>query len=203
MDASFWDSRYSAAGYIYGTAPNAFVAAHAALIPPGPVLCLAEGEGRNAVFFAVRGHPVTAMDQSAIGLAKAAQLAANNNVPLTTQVADLAHFPIEPNAWSAIVATFVHLPPPLRRLVHARVAVGLRPGGVFLFEAYAPDQVHYRSGGPVEQPELLVPLADLRQEFPGLELLIARELIRDLHEEPGHRGLGAVVQLAARKPVSE
>jgi len=202
MDASFWDSRYSRPGYFYGTSPNAFVAGSAALVPAGPVLCLAEGEGRNAVFFARRGHPVTAMDQSAIGLAKAAQLAANHNVTLTTEVADLSYFSIQPNFWSAIVATFVHLPPPLRRSVHARVAAGLRPGGVFLFEAYSPDQVRYRSGGPVEQPELLVRLADLRTEFPGLELLVARELVRDVDEEPGHRGLGAVVQLAARKPLS-
>lgn len=138
MDPSFWDSRYSRPGYFYGTSPDAFVAASVAFVPPGPVLCLAEGEGRNAVFFAQRGHPVTAMDQSAIGLAKAAQLAANHNVSLTTEVADLSHFSIQPNFWSAIVATFVHLPPPLRRTVHARVAAGLRPGGVFLFEAYSP-----------------------------------------------------------------
>ncbi len=202
MDASFWDSRYSHPGYLYGTAPNAFVAASAPLVPTGPVLCLAEGEGRNAVFFAQRGHAVTAMDQSAIGLAKATQLAATHHVHLTTIVADLAHFAIQPNTWSAIVATFLHLPPALRRQVHARVAAGLRPRGVFLFEAYTPEQARYRSGGPIDQPELLARCADLQKEFPALELLIARELVRDINEEPGHRGLSAVVQLAARKPVS-
>lgn len=66
---SFWDYRYASQNYGYGTAPtafvaapNAFVAAMAAQIPVGPVRCLAEGEGRNAVFFAQLGHAVTTVD---------------------------------------------------------------------------------------------------------------------------------------------
>lgn len=59
---SFWDYRYASQNYGYGTAPNAFVAAMAAHIPAGPVRCLAEGEGRNAVFFAQLGHAVTTVD---------------------------------------------------------------------------------------------------------------------------------------------
>ena len=64
-DASFWDRRYGALDYCYGTEPNAFVAECSVQLPPGPVLCLGEGEGRNAVFLARRGHAVTAFDQSA------------------------------------------------------------------------------------------------------------------------------------------
>ena len=48
MDAAFWNDRYAAAHYVYGETPNAFVAEMASHIPRGPVLCLAEGEGRNA-----------------------------------------------------------------------------------------------------------------------------------------------------------
>jgi hypothetical protein len=80
MDSSFWDTRYSNANFCYGTEPNAFVAAMAGEIPAGPVLCLAEGEGRNAVHLAQLGHAVTAVDQSAVGLAKAARLAADRGV---------------------------------------------------------------------------------------------------------------------------
>jgi hypothetical protein len=40
----------------------------ASAIPAGPVLCLAEGQGRNAVHLATLGHPVTAVDQSDAGL---------------------------------------------------------------------------------------------------------------------------------------
>ncbi|HVU24926.1 MAG TPA: methyltransferase domain-containing protein, partial [Opitutus sp.] len=107
MDVEFWNERYAETGFHYGTEPNAFVAAHAALIPPGPVLCLAEGEGRNAVFLAGLGHAVTAMDQSPVGLAKAQRLAAARGVALQTIVGDLADFALVPGAWSGVVATFM------------------------------------------------------------------------------------------------
>ena len=70
-----WDERYAGEGYFYGTEPNDFLREHAATIPSGGrVLCLAEGEGRNAVFLAERGFSVVALDQSAVGLRKALQL---------------------------------------------------------------------------------------------------------------------------------
>ncbi len=199
MATHFWDERYRAAdGYVFGTAPNDFLAAHAPAIPPGPVLCLAEGEGRNAVFLAQRGHAVTAVDQSAVGLAKARQLAAERGVPLTTIVADLAHFPIEPGAWAGIVAIFAHLPVPLRRIVNAQVVAGLRVGGVYLSEVYSPAQLAHGTGGP-KDPALLVPLPALRDELAGLDLMIAQEIERDVIEGAGHTGRASVVQILAQR----
>ena len=44
-----WNQRYGEAEYIFGTAPNAFLAAHASLLKPGQrALCVADGEGRNS-----------------------------------------------------------------------------------------------------------------------------------------------------------
>jgi len=117
-------------------------------------------------------------------------------------VADLAGYPVAAGAWSGIVALFVHLPQPLRREVHARAVAGLRPGGVVILEAYTPAQVHFRTGGPVQQPELLMRLADLQQEFAGLEFLAARELEREVIEGSGHRGRAAVVQVIGRRPAT-
>ena len=111
------------------------------LYPPGPVLCLAEGEGRNAVYLATQGRDVTAVDQSEVGLAKAARLAAARGVSVKPVHADLRDYVIEPGVWSGIVAIFAHLPPQLRRKVHAVVVSGLRPGGVMILEAYTPAQL--------------------------------------------------------------
>lgn len=194
-----WDERFSSPDYVYGTEPNAFVAAMAPRIPAGPVLCLAEGEGRNAVHLARLGHAVTAVDQSAIGLAKAARLAATKGVRLTTVAADLAHFTIAPATWSGIVATFAHLPPPLRRAVHAQVVAGLRPGGVFILEAYTPAQLVFGTGGP-KDPALCMTLAALRDELAGLDFDVACECERDVIEGTCHTGRGAVVQIFARRP---
>jgi len=198
-DLRFWDQRFAGADYFYGTAPNDYLAAVAPRLPAGPVLCLAEGEGRNAVFLATRGHAVTAVDQSAAGLAKAAALAAARGVPLTTTVADLTDYPIAPGAWAGIVAIFMHLPPPLRTTVLARAAAGLRPGGVFVLECYTPAQLARTTGGP-RDPALPAGLDEFRAALPGLEFEIARELDRPVVEGTGHTGLASVVQLLARRP---
>jgi SAM-dependent methyltransferase len=199
MDAAFWDDRYAAEAYAYGEAPNAFVAEMAQQIPAGPRLCLAEGEGRNAVFLARLGYRVTAVDQSAIGLTKALRLAEASGVVIETVHADLNSYRIMPGAWAGIVATFAHLPPPLRRKVHAAVVHGLKPGGVFILEAYTPAQLALGTGGP-KVPELLMTLDNLRDELAGLEFVVAREIERDVTEGSFHQGRGAVVQILARRP---
>ena len=108
MDATFWNNRYAAPQYIYGETPNTFVAEVASQIPAGPVLCLAEGEGRNAVHLATLGHRVTAVDQSEAGLAKARRLAAARGVKIKTVLAGLENFTVEPGVWAGIVAIFAH-----------------------------------------------------------------------------------------------
>lgn len=195
----FWNDRYGSASYHYGTAPNDFLHSVAGRIPPGPVLCLAEGEGRNAVFLASRGHAVTAVDQSEVGLAKAAALARDRHVPLHPVAADLAGFAIAPRAWAGIVAIFMHLPAALRRQVLARAAAGLQPGGTLVLEAYTPAQLRYQTGGP-RDPALLPSADELRAELAGLHCEILREIERDVHEGPGHTGRAAVVQVLAFAP---
>lgn len=194
-----WDERYSAPGFVYGTAPNDFLAAVAARIPPGRLLSLAEGEGRNAVFLAKRGFQVTAVDGSQVGLAKARQLAATQGVAIATEVVDLADFHIAPGAWDAILACFCHLPPSLRARLHREAVAGLRPGGHFILEAFAKEQLAFGTGGPSD-PELLMSLPELQAELAGLSWLHAAALERDVLEGRGHTGRAAVVQLLGVKP---
>jgi SAM-dependent methyltransferase len=194
-----WDARYSEPGYAYGTAPNDFLREMAGRIPPGPVLCLAEGEGRNAVFLAGLGHAVTAVDASSVGLAKAATLARARAVGLETVHADLADFAIKEGAWAGIVTVFAHLPPALRARLHTAVVKGLRPGGVYLLEAYTPEQLAFGTGGPPDV-ELLMTADALRRELAGLELEVCREVERDVVEGRFHSGRAAVVQVLGRRP---
>lgn len=90
-------------------------------------------------------------------------------------------------------------PPPARHHIHRQVVTGLRPGGVFLLEAYRPEQLPYATGGP-PVADLMMPLEDLRAELSGLNIDFAAETVREIQEGPLHHGAGAVVQLRARKP---
>ncbi len=195
-----WDEKYGAPGHYYGTDPNDFLRErHAAIPAGGDVLCLAEGEGRNAVFLAQQGFRIVAVDQSPVGLRKAQALATGRGVPLETVVADLAEYRIEPDRWDGIVSIWCHLPPPLRAAVHRQAVAGLRPGGVFLLEAYTPAQLGHGTGGP-RTVDLLPTLAELRGELAGLDLVHAVERERDVHEGQGHTGRSAVVDIVAIKP---
>ena len=195
-----WDQRYAGEGFFYGKAPNDFLREVAGRIPKdAPVLCLAEGEGRNAVFLAELGYDVTAVDQSSVGLDKARSLAEERGVSVRTVVADLSEYAIEPEAWGGIVSIWAHLPPPLRRSVHAACVQGLKPGGAFVLEAYTPRQLEYRTGGP-PTAELMMRLDELEEELAGLAFDIAEEIDREVHEGSGHEGKSAVVRVLARKP---
>ena len=194
-----WDARFAEPGYAYGSAPNDFVVSCADRIPAGPVLCLAEGQGRNAVWLAGQGHAVVAVDRSAVGTARARELARERGVRVDFVVHDLETYAVAEGAWSAIVITFAHLPPALRERVHRAAARGLRPGGVFILEAYAPGQPAFGTGGPRE-PELLMSVETLRRELEGLEFLVARETEREVVEGRYHTGRAAVVQVLARRP---
>lgn len=193
-----WDQRYAGDDYFYGTEPNDFLRAQVAQLPPGDVLCIGDGEGRNGVWLAQRGYAVTAVDASAQGLAKARALATARGVPLQTVHADLAEFDFGTAHWSAVVSIFCHLPSVLRRAVYARIPRSLRPGGVVLLESYTPAQLGRGTGGPPDR-DMLVDLAMLRTDFAGLALVHGQELERDVVEGKGHRGRSAVVQFVARQ----
>ena len=196
MSADFWNERFGSEEYAYGREANEFVVAQAARIPRGRVLCLAEGEGRNAVFLAGLGHEVTAVDLSTEGLRKTERLAKERDVTVTTVHADLATYEPEEGAFTGIVSVWAHLPPAVRARVHGWVTRALRPGGVFLLEAYRPAQLAFDTGGP-RDVALLPTLEALRAELAPLRLELGREVERVVHEGAFHSGLSATVQVVA------
>ncbi len=199
MNLEKWEQRYGALEYFYGTDPNDLLRQRCDSIRLcGTVLCLAEGEGRNAVFLAGQGYQVTAVDQSVAGLAKAERLAAQRGVSIVTALADLADYPMGSACWDGIVSIWCHLPRGLRADVHRRAIEALTPGGVFLLETYTPAQLAHHTGGP-RSADLLPTLEQLQGELVGLELVHAVECERMVHEGSGHDGLSAVVQIVAIK----
>jgi SAM-dependent methyltransferase len=194
-----WDELYARDGYAYGTEPNGFVASVATMMQSGPTLCLGAGEGRNAVYLASLGFDVLAIDASAVGLAKAERLAREQSVRLKTECADLASFDMGEACFQNIVSVFLHVPSRLRRRIHANVVRALRPGGLFLLEAFRPEQLEQKSGGP-EQLDVLMSRASVQAELTGLEMIRVGRVIRRLNEGSCHNGLAAVLEVIARKP---
>lgn len=193
-----WNERYSADKYVYGTQPNDFLVSVSSRIPQGKILCLGEGEGRNAVYLASLGYEVVAVDQSEVGLAKAQKLAAQRQVTIKTVVADLAEFVIEPKTWQGVVSIFCHLPSALWEQVHTRAIAGLTPGGMLVLEAYTPRQLDFKTGGP-PNIDWLVSLEKVKSKLTGLDFEIAFEIEREVIEGIYHTGIAAVVQVLGKK----
>ena len=194
-----WDARYREAGYTYGTLPNKFLESVAGKIPLGRVLMLGEGEGRNAAYLASLGFDVTAVDSSSAGLEKADKLCKERGVKITSITADLEDYKIESDSWEGIVACYCHLPSSLRQTVNRSVLSGLKPGGVFVLEAFSKKQLAYDTGGP-KSLDMLISLDELKRELAGLDFIHAQELEREVLEGSGHTGLAAVVQVLGVKP---
>ena len=195
----YWDQRFASAGFVYGEQPNDFLNEHARGLKAGQALCLAEGEGRNAVFLAELGHQVCAQDISPVGLGKAEELAQRRSVNIHTLCCDLAAFHPEPASLDLIAAIWMHLEPELRATVLQRAVEALRPGGHLLIEAYSPKQLGFSSGGPTRR-ELLIDAAQLQHELAALKPLILQEVEREIAEGRAHQGPSAVVQFFGRKP---
>jgi 2-polyprenyl-3-methyl-5-hydroxy-6-metoxy-1,4-benzoquinol methylase len=159
MSADFWDERYAADHYIFGTAPNVFLASQAALIRPGlRALAIADGEGRNGVWLAEQGVRVHAIDFSAAALEKARKLAAERGVELEIEQADVLAWAWPEAAYDLVVAIFIQFaPPPERERIIAGIRRTLKPGGTLILQGYTPKQIEYGTGGPPAPPTCTPP----------------------------------------------
>ncbi len=196
-----WDERYSAEEYVYGISPNEFLAEKVSCIPKGRVLSLAEGEGRNAVFLAKEGYSVTAVDASLVGLNKARGLAAKNDVVVEFIHADLADYDLGEDKWEGIVSIFCPLPSSLRKELYKKVIPALKQNGVFLLEAYTPDQLKHGTGGG-NSVDVMQTVESLRLELTGLRFKHLAELERNVIEGLYHTGIGSVVQAVGTKEIN-
>ena len=194
---TFWDDRYRGETYVYGEEPNEFLRAVASRIPHGRVVSVGEGEGRNAVFLASLGYTVTAVDSSGVGLHKAGLLAARYGVSIELVQADLENYEL-PAGLAGVVSIFLHVQAALRKRLLTRLPDVLVPGGVFVLESYRPEQLALGTGGP-RDAALLPTLAELKTELSPLDLEIAAEVDREIHEGALHDGPSATVQIVGRR----
>jgi SAM-dependent methyltransferase len=194
----FWNEKFANTEYAYGTEPNDFLVSAVTKLKRGATLSLAEGEGRNAVWLAQQGFTVSAIEQSEKGVGKTLRLALQRGVIVMAERGELETFHIQPNSWDLVVSIFAHTPQELRRKLHRQVVAGLKPGGVFVLEAYTPAQIANNTGGPKDAS--LMPTAELlRSELAGLVFDHIEEVEREVVEGSLHTGTAHVVQVVAHR----
>jgi SAM-dependent methyltransferase len=200
-DQERWNSRYAGDDYLFGTAPNAFLASQRDLLLPGQrALALADGEGRNGVWLAEQGLRVTATDFSPVALAKARRLAADRKVEVSFVQADLATWEWAENQFEVVAAIFIQFADPTRReAIFQGIRRTLAPGGLLLLQGYRPEQLQYGTGGP-PHAENMYTAAMLREAFHDFEIVSLMEHDSVIQEGTGHHGVSALVDLVARKP---
>ena len=195
-----WQERYATDEYRFGTAPNAFLASQAKLLPKsGKALAVADGEGRNGVFLAEHGLDVLSLDFSPNAQAKARKLAAARGVTISVEQADVINWSYPPDAFDVVAAVFFQFAaPPDRDRIFAGIKRTLKRGGLLLLEGYGPKQLEYKTGGPGIL-ENLYTLEILEAAFGDFALLDIPEYDAELHEGAGHGGMSALVDLVAVK----
>lgn len=201
MDRDQWDDRYAGTELLWTAEPNRFVVEELAGLPPGRALDLGTGEGRNAVWLATRGWQVTGVDFSAVGLAKAAKLAARHAVRVEWAEADLRDYRPAPGHYDLVLLAYIHLPAAdLARLLE-RAAAALAPGGTLLVVGHDVDNIAHGYGGPPD-PAILHRASAIVAALPGLTVRRAGQAARPVQTSEGERvAIDTVVR--AERPAAE
>lgn len=198
-----WNERYAGEDYLFGTEPSAFLVRTASrLAPRSRVLAVADGEGRNGVWLAKRGHRVTSVDASANALQKAERLAEQRGVGLELVQADLARWSWPRETFDAVAGIFIQFAgPELREELFAGIISALKPGGWLLLQGYRPEQLDYATGGPSAVENLYTEQV-LRAAFADFEIVELTAYDAEIQEGSAHSGMSALIDLVARKPLA-
>jgi SAM-dependent methyltransferase len=138
-------------GHLAVATPSAWVQRWAPLVSAGgPVLDVACGGGRHALFFAARGHAVTAVDRDPAAIAALA-----GQADITALCADIegGHWPYAGQQFAAVVVTnYLHRP------LFPALMAALAPGGVLIYETFAQGNEAY---GRPANPDFLLQRGEL------------------------------------------
>jgi len=141
-DRSRWDERYKDGDWADIDEPATILKdAEAWLDPPGLVLDVACGAGRNSLYLARRGFSVVAIDISWEGLQRLSERARAERLDVHPVHADLERFELPVSKFDLIVNTRF-----LLRSLFPTIRNALRPGGLLVFETFNVDELEILGG---------------------------------------------------------
>lgn len=197
---AFWNEKFQTRHFIYGDAPNAFVQESIDLLRPAKkVLCLGEGEGRNAIFLAGKGLDVEALDASDVALFKLRKRAKENNLLIKIRHTFLEYW--QPDTrYDAVICTYLQLAKPDQKMLFEKALEALAPNGYFIAEFFSESQLHFQSGGPKDLTFLydVNVILDTLKAMPCKIIKLAQEVIL-LSEGDQHIGPASVIRIIVQK----
>ena len=195
-----WNERYEAAAELYGAQPNQFVAAELADLDPRRVLDLGCGQGRNAVWLASRGHQVTGIDLSDVGIDQARRLAARSGVDVDFRREDVVANWEPTEQYDLVVLSYMQLPDEARRNLHSKAVAALAPGGELFLIAHHADNLDHGVGGP-PTADVLFDEKELESDFGSLDIARNEKVFRDVESE-GQTRRAHDILFIAHKPAA-
>jgi SAM-dependent methyltransferase len=191
-DEAAWDERYRTTPAMWSGEPNRQLVVEAGRLAPGRALEAGCGEGADALWLAGHGWRVTAVDFSAIALARgrlrAQDLGLDDRV--VWQQADLRTWTPPEGAFDLVTAHYLHLPGAADGRLFGRLAAAVAPGGTLLVvghlldgsEGHGSDHDH---GGHAHDPDMFFTAEDVAAS-------LAPEEWADLVTETRTRGDAAI-----------
>lgn len=194
----FWNTRYGAEEFAYGKAPNVFFKNFIDIHPAGKILLPADGEGRNAVYAAMKGWEVDAFDYSEEGKIKAEALAKEMNVEINFETESIQQYNYKTNYYDVVGLFYVHQPLEVREILNRNCMAALKEGGQIVLEYFSKEQISKLSGGPKKEA-MLASVASLREDFGIMNMLWLKKEEVILEEGKYHVGEASVVRMIAKK----
>lgn len=184
----------------YGmTATHSAVKAAAAHVPPGKALDLGCGQGRNALYLALKGFDVTAVDQNPNPLYALSDMAAQENLPVLAAGYDINAAALgEPYDFIVATVVFMFLRPDRVPVVIANMQEHTARGGYNLIVS-AIDTADY----PCPMPfPFKFRENELREYYAGWELVEYKEEPGAMHatDDAGNPIRFKFVTMLAKKP---
>lgn len=134
---------------------------------PPRALDVACGSGRDAVFLAMNGYEVDAIDILPDALLRANDLASRHSVQIRTIQQDFERQPSLPVGQYDLVVVFRYL----QRSLMPALSKTLRPGGYLVYETF--HARNRQTGAKPTNPDHLLKTGELTSSFSELEILIA------------------------------
>jgi len=180
-----WDERYNQ-DWEFSKEPASLLKENIHRLPRGKALDLAMGNGRNAIFLAMHGYEVDAIDYSEVAVEKVRSFAQRKSLLINAKQADLTNYQIAEKTYDVILNFFF-----LERSLIPQIKKALKKGGMLLFETYTIEQPQY---GRPHNPAYLLKPNELLNNCMDLYIIYYHERVDKQDKE-----IKAIASLLAQK----